>query len=91
MKFVYKINVFTDVPDSAKFDVTLMVLLIRNLTSLQPPANGYDQLPSKNDVTSTDDLARIKYYRNKIAHLKDGKIKSAFFIDAWDDICGVRL
>lgn len=68
-----------------------MVALIRNLTNLPPPAGGYDHLPSKTDITATDDLARIKYYRNKLAHFKDGKIESQFFIVAWEDIRGVRI
>ncbi|CAG2184484.1 unnamed protein product [Mytilus edulis] len=33
------------VPDSKTFDVTLMICLIRNLTSVTPPINGFDKLP----------------------------------------------
>lgn len=67
-----------------------MVVLLRNLTNLLPPAGGYDQLPVSSDTEPTDDLARIKHYRNQLAHFKDGKIKSAFLITAWEDIIGVR-
>lgn len=71
--------------------MTLMVALIRNLTNLPQPAGGYDHLPSPTDITATDDLARIKYYRNKLAHIKDVKIISPFFLIAWEDIKGVIM
>ncbi|CAG2233568.1 unnamed protein product [Mytilus edulis] len=76
------------VPDSNTFDVTLMVALLRNLTKLPPPTYGYDNLPLSTDTTPTADLARIKHYRNSLAHFGDGKIKSTVFVTAWEDISG---
>lgn len=67
-----------------------MVTLLRNLTKLPPPTSGYDDLPLSTDTIPTADLARIKYYRNELAHINDAKIKSAFFTTAWEDITGVR-
>ncbi|XP_076096830.1 uncharacterized protein LOC143067416 [Mytilus galloprovincialis] len=81
-----------DVPDSKTFDVTLIITLIRHLTDLTPPRGGYDQLPSDNETTPTSDLARIKYYRNILAHLDEGKINNTtfktMFTTAWNDITG---
>ncbi|CAC5418911.1 unnamed protein product [Mytilus coruscus] len=34
------------------------------------------------------DLARIKHYRNHLAHLEDGKIDTTFFNTAWTNITG---
>ncbi|CAG2220433.1 unnamed protein product [Mytilus edulis] len=79
---------FPDVPDSKTFDVTLMITLLRNLTPMTPPAGGYDLLPPTIEVTPGADLARIKHYRNYLAHLDDGRIDIAFFITAWTDITG---
>ncbi|XP_076096578.1 uncharacterized protein LOC143067286 [Mytilus galloprovincialis] len=80
------------VPDSKTFDVTLIITLIRHLTDLTPPRGGYDQLPSDNETTPTSDLARIKYYRNILAHLDEGKINNTtfktMFTTAWNDITG---
>ncbi|XP_052065370.1 E3 ubiquitin-protein ligase DZIP3-like isoform X2 [Mytilus californianus] len=76
------------VPDSKTFDVTLMITLLRNLTPMIPPAGGYDCLPSTVEVTQGADLSRIKYYRNYLAHLDDGKIDTTFFNTAWTDITG---
>lgn len=81
---------FTDVPNSKNFDVMLMIALIRNLSNLPPSTSGYEKLPLNIDTSITDDLARIKYYRNKLKHINDGKIESAFFTNAWEDISGVR-
>ncbi|CAG2213392.1 unnamed protein product [Mytilus edulis] len=77
------------VPNSTNFDVTLIATLIRNLTTLPTPSCGYDKLPLSTDTSATADLARIKYYRNKLAHINDGKLKSAVFASEWEDICGV--
>ncbi|CAC5404715.1 unnamed protein product [Mytilus coruscus] len=81
---------FPDVPDSKTFDVTLMTLLLRNLTPMTPPLCGFDRLPSAMETTSAADLARIKHYRNYLAHLDDGKLDTGFFNTAWNDItCAV--
>ncbi|CAG2227896.1 unnamed protein product [Mytilus edulis] len=73
-------------PKSTSFDVPLMITLLRNLAKLTPPTCGYDHLPLSTDTTPTADLARIKYYRNELAHNKTAKIKSEFFATAWDNI-----
>ncbi|XP_071135020.1 uncharacterized protein [Mytilus edulis] len=79
-----------DVPDSKTFDVTLMITLLRNLTNLSSSCGEYDQLPSDNETSPTSDLARIKYYRNIMAHLDEGKIDDSTFnttfTTAWDII-----
>ncbi|OPL32993.1 hypothetical protein AM593_03546, partial [Mytilus galloprovincialis] len=74
------------VPDSKTFDVTLMICLIRNLTSISPPINGFDTLPLPVETTPGPDLARIKCYRNKLAHHDSNKIDTAFSNTAWREI-----
>ncbi|XP_052075453.1 uncharacterized protein LOC127712894 [Mytilus californianus] len=56
------------VPDSTTFDVTLMICLIRHLTSVNQPINGFGSLPLPVETTAGPDLARIKWYRNNLAH-----------------------
>lgn len=69
-----------------------MVSLIRNLTKLPEPKNGYDKLPSSTDTEPIDDLVRIKFYRNKLAHDDEkSELFSTNFISAWEDISGVRI
>ncbi|CAG2255518.1 unnamed protein product [Mytilus edulis] len=79
------------VPDSKTFDVTLMICLIRNLTSISHPINGFDSLPLPGESTPGSDLARIKYYRNKLAHHDSNTIDSAYFNTAWGDISNVSI
>ncbi|CAC5411860.1 unnamed protein product [Mytilus coruscus] len=82
---------FSDVPDSKIFDITLMITLLRNLTTITHPHGGFDSLPTAMETTPGANLARIKYYRNYLAHLNDGKVESTTFNTAWDTISGVTI
>ncbi|XP_071148090.1 uncharacterized protein [Mytilus edulis] len=75
-----------DVPDSKTFDVTLMTTLLRNLTPMIAPPSGFDRLPAAMETTPAADLARIKYYRNYLAHLDDSKVDINYFKTAWNDV-----
>ncbi|CAG2239054.1 unnamed protein product [Mytilus edulis] len=79
------------VPDSKTFDVTLMVCLIRNLTSINPPINGFDSLPLPGETTPGSDLARMKCYRNKLAHHDSNTIDATYFHTAWTDTSNVSF
>ncbi|CAG2224717.1 unnamed protein product [Mytilus edulis] len=81
------------ITDSKTFDVTLMIALLRNLPTvpLVLPVNGYDQLPVTTETTPASDLARIKHYRNLLAHLNDGKVDGTLFTTAWKDISNAVL
>ncbi|CAG2213014.1 unnamed protein product [Mytilus edulis] len=74
------------IPDSKTFDVTLMICVIRNLTSVSPPKYGFDHLPQQGETTPGSDLARIKWYRNKIAHHDRNTMSTGDFNTAWTDI-----
>ncbi|CAC5367191.1 unnamed protein product [Mytilus coruscus] len=71
------------IPVSSTFDITLMICLIRNLTSIQIS----DSLPLQVNTNLGADLSRIKYYRNQIAHCDDGILDDQTFHTYWDDIC----
>lgn len=79
----------TGVPISQRFDVTLMICLIRNLTMVTEPINGFDSLPPQTETTPGSDLARIKWYRNKQAHHDSNRIDTAYFNTAWTIISDV--
>ncbi|CAG2187022.1 unnamed protein product [Mytilus edulis] len=74
------------VPDSKTFDVTLMICLIRNLTSVTPPINGFDSLPLPRETTPGPDLARIKWYRNILAHHDSNTMSTGDFNTAWTNV-----
>ncbi|XP_052085420.1 uncharacterized protein LOC127723035 isoform X2 [Mytilus californianus] len=81
-----RFNYMKRVPDSKTFDVTLMICLIRNLTSITEPINGFDTLPIPGETTPGSDLARIKCYRNKLAHHDSNTIDTAYFNATWREI-----
>lgn len=66
-----------------------MVTLLRNLTKLDPTLAGFDRLPATTKTSKGADLVRIKYYRNYLAHLDDGKVDTTYFGTAWLDITEV--
>ncbi|CAG2247006.1 unnamed protein product [Mytilus edulis] len=67
-----------------------MITLLRNLTTIIHPHGGFDTLPTASETTPGADLARIKYYRNYLAHLDDGKVESTVFNTAWNIIPEIR-
>lgn len=71
---------------SDDFDITLMVCLLRNYSIIPHPTNGYDMLPLASETGPGADLARIKYYRNMLAHLGKDRIPNLEFIDYWNDL-----
>ena len=72
---------------SEKFDITLLMVLLRNICGLSPPAAGWDALPSPTDVNCEDDLARIKYYRNTVhGHAAQASVDDTKFNDYWMNI-----
>ncbi|CAG2239451.1 unnamed protein product [Mytilus edulis] len=74
------------VPVSTTFDVTLMICLIRNLKSVTQPINGFDRLPPSLETTPEADIARIKWYRNILAHHDSNNMATADFNTAWSSI-----
>ncbi|XP_076116130.1 uncharacterized protein LOC143083729 [Mytilus galloprovincialis] len=76
---------------SAHFDVTLMVCLLRNipLSGIFPPVTGWDHLPYPHDKSPGAYLARIKYYRNEIAHSTEHNMNTLDFHDKWQALSEV--
>ena len=74
--------------NSADFDVTLLVRLLRTICNLTPPSTGWDALPPSADHSLTADIARIKYYRNSLyGHVRQGMtIRGSEFLTLWQEI-----
>lgn len=68
-----------------------MIVLLWNLKLSPASEIDYRKLPLSTEKAPTDDLIRIKYYRNKYAHSDDGNCNPQSFIDDWEDIIGVRM
>ena len=72
---------------SANFDITLLVLLLRNICSLSPPTTGWDSLPPDADTSIEANIARVKYYRNNVyGHASQASVDDITFDSYWKDI-----
>ena len=73
--------------NSSNFDITLLVLLLRNICGLPTPTKGWDDLPPATDTNVQDDIARIKFYRNGIfAHILEASHADLDFSNYWKEI-----
>lgn len=52
---------------SCDMDITLMVCVLRN-TGFPAPHSTFDRKPHERDISEGADVARIKFYRNQLAH-----------------------
>ncbi|XP_061169544.1 uncharacterized protein LOC133178898 [Saccostrea echinata] len=61
---------------SSKLDVTMMYKLLRNFASdLPSPTKGWGKKPELGNKEKTDDMERVRFYRNKVDHVtKDTNI-----------------
>ena len=72
---------------SRDFDITLLMILFRNICGLVPPLTGWDALPAATDVSREADIARVKYFRNTVyAHAEHAFVDDATFNKHWKEI-----
>ena len=75
-----------DPPDSKKFDITLLQLLIREVCYLPEPSNGWHKMPADDDETLAANITRIKCFRNELCHSESTGIPNDEFEDKWNKI-----
>lgn len=74
-------------PDYNSFDVTLLYTLIRNLCSLPCPAQGWGKEPKATDTQMSDDVERLRLFRNNYhAHATSAEISENEFKDIWSNL-----
>ena len=72
---------------SKNFDITLLMVLLRNICGLVRPATGRDTLPPETDTTLEADIVRIKCYRNTVyGHASQASVDDPLFNQYWQDI-----
>ena len=83
-------KLFPAIPNSVSsrdFDVTLLMVLLRNICGLLSPITGWDALPAVTDVSCEADIARVKYFRNTVyAHTEHASVDDVTFNTYWQDI-----
>ena len=81
------VTLFPPAPSSASsedFDITLLMILLRNICGLSAPVTGWDTLPFPADKSVEADIVRVKHYRNTIfAHAKTASIDDATYNTHW--------
>lgn len=69
-----------NLPSSSKcLDITVMFAIIRNVTNLAKPQNGWENYPSDKDFGTAADIERFRNYRNIIAHKHDLEMNTSDF------------
>ena len=77
---------------SKEFDVTLLVLLLRNICGLIPPATGWEHIPPAADTSAEANIVRFKYYRNHVyGNASQASVDDATFNTYWQDISNVLI
>ncbi|XP_062619010.1 uncharacterized protein LOC134280579 [Saccostrea cucullata] len=73
---------------SLSMDVTIMYKLLRNFSDIAPPGNGWGKEPRIVDITESDDIERIRLYRNKYSHDPGSRpvISDDVFNIIWTDL-----
>ncbi len=72
---------------SKNFDITLLMVLLRNICGLVPPATGWNNLPAATDLTPEADIVRIKCYRNTVySHASEASVDDTTFNQYCQDI-----
>ena len=72
---------------SKDFDITLLMVLLRNICNLVPPVTGWDSHPPATDISLEADIARIKYYRNTVyGHTNEASVDDEQYNMYWQEI-----
>ena len=74
-------------PDSEKFDVTLLHLLLREICNLTAPARGWHVPPADDDNSPEASIVRIKWVRNWLSHRSSTGVSDSYFEHYWGMIC----
>lgn len=72
---------------SREFDITLLMVLLRNIPGLNPPANGWRNPPAATEKSTEADITRLRNYRNEVfAHASNVSVDDLTFGKYWQDI-----
>ena len=72
---------------SQNFDITLLTVLLRNVSGLKPPATGWNSPPPATDTSTEADITRVRVLRNEVySHCRQGFSDDLTFDRYWQDI-----
>ena len=77
---------------SKDFDITLLMVLLRNICGLAAPATGWDSLPPASDTSVEANIARVKYYRNSVyGHASQASVDNPTFNSLWQGVSAALI
>ena len=80
------------IPDSNTFDITLLFLLLTSICGLAPPPSGWHTKPLPSDTSVEANLARIKFFRNKLyGHVTTTGVHTVTFSALWLELSAVLV
>ncbi|XP_068722794.1 uncharacterized protein [Montipora capricornis] len=72
---------------STGFDPDLLIVLLRTICNLSPPATGWDIPPNSLDTSCESDIIRLKYLMNKVStHAEKDSVSDEVFCEYKDEI-----
>jgi len=72
---------------SEDFDPTLVMLLLRTVCALTPPAAGWDAPPHAADTSCQADIARMRYFMSAVLdHAEKARVSDAVFVNYCENI-----
>ncbi|XP_052083006.1 uncharacterized protein LOC127720461 isoform X2 [Mytilus californianus] len=60
-------------------DISMIYRLLKQFSLISRPTKNWGDVPDENDITLADDVERIRYFRNKIAHMCSTNIEKVEF------------
>ena len=77
---------------SKDFDITLLMVLLRNICGLAAPTTGWDSLPPASDTSVEANIARVKYYRNSVyGHASQASVDNPTFNSLWQGVSAALI
>jgi hypothetical protein len=74
-------------PNIQEFDITLLVILLRNICGLSPPTTGWNAMPGSTDNSREANIVRIKQFRNNFfGHVPGTNVSRLDFEAHWVEV-----
>jgi hypothetical protein len=75
------------IPNIQEFDITLLVILLRNICGLSPPSTGWNVLPGSTDNSREANIVRIRLFRNNFfGHVPGTDVSRLDFEVHWVEV-----
>lgn len=77
---------------SKEFDITLLLVLLRQICDLPPPATGWNNLPHASDKSVEANIARVTFYKNSLLrHASCASVDDPTFDALWLEISNALI